>query len=230
MDMTGIILSHFNEHKGFVPFLYSSSIKEEGLINDILFRSTLNLVGGTRNLSEERESFIDFPDYQVIDCSYLKGVESSSIKGGIMPIILILFTSNEYKVNIYANLLQIMEDLKILMHKIIPNWKDKKFSNINSLKNLLNSYKSKYEKFFTGNSNDTIEKQSKMFKIACPACSREVSILVPNDIPELLVILITNLPCKHNFEAFFTKGSEFRGTSTIKGSSANDLKDIFDKL
>ena len=102
-----------------------------------------------------------------------------------------------------------MEDLKILMQKIIPNWKNKEFSNINSQKNLLNSYKSKYEKFFIGISNDTIEKQSKMFKIACTACSREVSILVPNDIPELLFIPITNLPCKHDFEAFFTKGQNF---------------------
>ena len=104
MDMTGIILSHFNEHKGFVPVLYSSSIKEEGLIKDILFRSILNLVGGTRNFSEERQSFIVFPDYQVIDCFYLKDVKLFSIRGGIMPIILILFTSNEYKLHIYANI------------------------------------------------------------------------------------------------------------------------------
>ena len=228
----GIILSHFDEHKGFIPVLYSSSVIEANLIREIVFRSTLNLVGGTKNISEERESIIDFPDHQLIGCSYLRSVESSSIRGGFMPIILILFTSSGNRIHIYYNLLQIMENLKDLMTKILPYWKNTKFSNTSSLKNSLVEFKSQFENRLSISTSDTLETQSNEFIIECPECSQEITVLVPSKIPDLLTIPIANAPCKHNFEAYFTKGPEFRGTSKVKSGSDTDngLRDIFNKL
>lgn len=226
----GVILSHFDETKGFVPILHSSSADVERFIKDIVFRSTLNLVGGAKNITEERESFIDFPDHQLIGCSYLRSAESSSIRGGLMPIILILFTSSANKVHVYFNLLQIMEDLKDLMTKVIPQWKNNKFSNYNLIKDLLFKFHSQFEDSLSRASSDTLETQSNKFTIECPECSQEISVLVPRQIPDLLTIPIANAPCKHNFEAYFTKGPEFRGTSKGKSDSDNGLKDIFNNL
>ena len=226
----GLILSYFDEQKGFIPVMYSSSIDRSGLIKEIVFRSTLNLVGGSRDLSEERESFIDFPDHQLIGCSYLRSVASSSIRGGSMPIILILFTSSVNRVHVYLNLLQIMGDLKVLMAKVVPYWKDKKFSNMNSLNNLLSEFKNQFENTLSITTSDTLETQSNKFTIQCPKCSQEVTVLVPNQIPDLLTIPIANAPCKHNFEAYFTKGPEFRGTSKAKSDSDNGLREIFNNL
>jgi len=228
----GIILSYFNEQKGFIPVLYSSSINEGSLIKEIVFRSTLNLIGGAKNISEERESIIDFPDHQLIGCSYLRSVESSIIRGGLMPIILILFTSNANRIHLYFNLLQIMEDMKDLMTKILPYWKNTKFSNIDSLKNLLFEFKSQFGNTISRSTSDTLETQSNKFIIKCPECSQEITVLVPRQIPDLLTIPIANAPCKHNFEAYFTKGPEFRGTSKAKSGSDTDngLRSIFNNL
>lgn len=228
----GIILSYFDEHKGFIPVLHSSSVNEGSLIKEIVFRSTLNLVGGTKNISEERESIIDFPDHQLIGCSYLRSIESSSIRGGFMPIILILFTSSANKIHVYFNLLQIMEDLKDLMTKILPYWKNTKFADTSSLKNLLFEFISQFEKTLSISTSDTLETQSNKFIIECPECSQEITVLVPSKIPDLLTIPIANSPCKHNFEAYFTKGPQFRGTSKAKSGSDTDngLRDIFNNL
>ncbi|TFG12615.1 MAG: hypothetical protein EU531_10410 [Promethearchaeota archaeon] len=228
----GIILSYFDEQKGFVPVLNVTSDRGASLIKDIVFRATLNLVGGAKNISEERESFIDFPDHQLIGCSYLKSVESPSIRGGRMPIILILFTSNVNRVYVYSNLLQIMGDLKNLMEKILPYWKDTKFTNINVIKSFLHDYKSKIDNISLSDSLDKSGSQEKKFIVKCPECSQEVSVLIPRQIPDLLTISITNAPCKHTFDAYFTKGPEFRGTSEKRSESDknNGLKDIFNNL
>ena len=228
----GIILSYFNEQKGFIPKLYSSSDNDGSLIKEIVFRSTLNLVGGAKNISQERESIIDFPDHQLIGCSYLRSVESSSIRGGFMPIILILFTSSVNKTHVYFNLLQIMEDLKDLMTKILPYWKNTKFTNTHSLKGLLVEFKSQFENTLSRSNSDSLETQSNKFIIECPECSQEITVLVPRQIPDLLTIPIANAPCKHMFEAYFTKGPQFRGTSNARSGSDTDngLRDIFNNL
>lgn len=225
--MNGIILSQFDEQKGFIPVIYSSSIKNETLIKEIIFRSTLNLVGGTKNITEERESFLDFPDHQLIGCSYLRSVESTSIRGGFMPIILILFTPNENKIHVYSNLVKIMEDLKILMTKILPSWKERKFSNAIALKGILNESVKQYESTLLSSSSPSRENK---FIVECPICSQQMDIFVPTKIPDLLVLPIANAPCKHNFEAYFTKGPEYRGTSKGVTDTDNGLKDIFNNL
>ena len=227
----GIILTHFDERKGFRPVLYSPLDLDANLIKDITFRSTLNLVGGSQDLSEERESFIDLPEYELIGCSYLQSVESSAIRGGNMPIITILFLPTSYRSYIYHNLVQIMENLKKLMTDIIPNWKHIKFQNINKLESLLSKYLSDFRISISGFLEKTLDRESKNFVVACPKCFQEMNVLVPNEIPDLLVMPITNAPCGHLFDAYFTKGPNFRGTSDLKSSeSKDDLKDIFNNI
>lgn len=230
MMTTGLILSQFHEQRGFIPVVFSSSTNSESMVKDIIFRSTLNLVGGTKNISEERESFLELPDHQIIGCSYLKSVESTSIRGGIMPIILILFTSNENKINVYHNLLQIMEDLKGIMIKILPYWKDTKFSSTNAIKGLLNNQSAQFESSISKSSGAPSDSQENKFVVECPECSQQIDVFVPSKIPNLWVVPIANAPCKHNFEAYFTKGPQFRGTSKSVSESDNGLKDIFNNL
>ncbi|MHA1980234.1 MAG: hypothetical protein ACTSXN_03985 [Promethearchaeota archaeon] len=122
-----------------------------------------------------------------------------------------------------------MEDLKDLMTKILPNWKNIKYLNIPSIKNLLLEFNNHFESTLSRSTSDTLEKQSNKFIIECPECSQEITVLVPSQIPDLLTIPIANAPCKHNFKAYFTKGPKFRGTSK-SSESKDDLKDIFNNL
>ena len=59
-----------------------------------------------------------------------------------------------------------------------------------------------------------------------------MNINVPVKISNLLTMPITDSPCGHIFDAYFTKGPSFRGTSEAKSSKSlkDGLSDIFDKL
>jgi hypothetical protein len=230
----GVILSIFNDIRGFTPVSYFPSNIKANLLKNIILRATIFAAGGIEDYSIDRESLIDLREDGIIGVTYMSALDAPHVRGGQMLIVLINFTSEINRYCLYQNMIKILEKNKNEMEIIKSSWSGKEFSNISSIKdNLKEIYDYLIEKIVK--STTKLESQiieEIRFTVKCPECSNEAIIFIPKKIEKLLSIPVTNLPCEHKFEVYFTKGPNFRGTSAVKGieKKKDDLKDIFDSL
>lgn len=230
----GVILSVFDDIRGFVPITYFPSNMNSDLIKNIILRATIFAAGGIEDYSIDRESLIDLREDGVIGVTYMSALDAPHVRGGQMLIVLINFTSENNRYYLYQNMIKILGKNKDEMEIIKSFWSGEEFSNISHIKdNLKIIYEYLIKKIAKSTSKlDQQLIEETRFTIKCPECSNEAILFVPKNIEKLLSIPVTNLPCEHKFEVYFTKGPNYRGTSAIKSTEKNkdDLKDIFDIL
>ncbi|MHC1591290.1 MAG: hypothetical protein ACXQS8_04345 [Candidatus Helarchaeales archaeon] len=228
----GVILSAFDEVKGFIPIEHVPSGINSELIQEIILRVTIFTMGGVRDLIFEREALFDYPEEGILGTTFTCTVDSPDVRGGKKPLILISFTADSNRANLYQKLIEMMKNSKRVMYKIKKEWNQAKFTNKKRIRSWLKEHYEfmKREIAESPLKGENGYEKSVRFIVKCPACSNEVVIGVPKNIKDLLAIPITNLPCGHKFEAYFTKGPELRGTSQVQGSKENEIRDIFDKI
>lgn len=231
--LDGVVLSIFDDKLGFVPVSYFPSNLKSDLINDIVLRATLFTVTGADS-SFERESLIDLREDGVIGVTYMSVLDCPEIRGGKMPVVLINFTPNKNRYALYRSMIDILHQNKETMEEIKSKWTGTKFPDIPKISENLKDL----HIYFTSKITESIKQvgtqdiEDVHFTIKCPECSNEAILNVPKNIDKLLAIPVINLPCEHEFEAYFTKGPSFRGTSAVVGkeSKKDDLRDIFDLI
>ncbi len=229
-----IVLSIFDDRTGFKPEYYSPEASDIEVIKRVIFQATLFLVGGTEDLKTERESILDIPEHSLIGVTHMTSAPSPSLRGGNMPIILIYVTPSENRSKVYNNIVAIMELMKQTALEIKGNWAGNKFSDKKRNKMIVDGLGPEIESLISqfASVEKIFEANMQIFAVQCPECSTSTELKVPKNIKDFLAIPVVNIPCNHEFEAYFTKGPTFRGTSPVKGkeSKKEDLKDIFANL
>ncbi len=226
-----IILSVFDDKTGFKPEYYFPEESDIEVIKRVIFQATLFLVGGTEDLKTDRESMLDLPEHNLIGVTHMTSAPSPSLRGGNMPIILIYATPSENRSKVYNNIVSIMDTMKVTALEIKSTWVSNKFSDKKRIKTLVNGLGPEIEGVISefASVEKILETHVQIFDVKCPECSTSTQLKVPKNIKDFLAIPVVNIPCNHEFEAYFTKGPTFRGTSPVKGRELKkeDLKDIF---
>jgi len=230
----GVVLSIFNETQGFIPEYYTPERTDIEIVKHIIFRATLFLVGGADEIKKDRESMLELPEHDLFGILYMTSVESEEIRGGNMPLILILFFSSDDKGPVYSKIAEIIDTLKESAKPIKEKWNGSKFSDKRALREIIKEIPKEIGNLISDSERNeqSFEENISIFEVKCPECSSFVSVKVPKHIKGLLAIPVHNIPCKHEFEIYFTKGPELRGTSALKGPKERkeDIKDIFENL
>jgi len=230
----GIVLTKFDDIKGFVPITYFPSNIKPDLLKNIIYRGTVFAMGAVDDMNLDRESLMDLREDGIIGLTYMCALNAMDVRGGQTPIVLINFTAMSNRYNLYHCMTDILKKNKNMMINIKKIWNGKDFTDLIGVREYL---KEVYE--FSINiinkSKNEIDLQIPdefRFTIKCPECSNEAILLVPKNIEKLISIPVINLPCSHEFEVYFTAGPTFRGTSAVKseGPKEDDLRDIFDLI
>lgn len=230
----GVILTQFDDIKGFVSVAHFPLNIKADLIKSIIFRATIFAMGGVDDLTSDRETLIDLREEGVIGVTYMSAVDAPYVRGRQMPIILIYFTSISNRYALYQNMTEILKMNKDIMEEIKPLWSETQFLKLSQINDCLKEIYQFTTKIISDSMAQigTPNAQEINFNVKCPECSNEAVLRIPKTIEKLLSIPVTDLPCGHQFEVYFTKGPTFRGTSMAKDlSHKNDnLKDLFEKI
>ncbi len=231
---SGVILSKFDDIIGFVSVAhFPSNIKEE-FLKQIIYRATMFTMGGVDDLTSDRETLIDLREEGIIGVTYMSAVEAPNVRGKQMPIVLIYFTSISNRYALYQNMIEILKKHKDIIEIIKPLWTETQFVSLSKITDCLEQVYQLSNNIISESIAQigTLSTEEINFNVKCPECSNEIVLKIPKKIDKLLSIPVSDLPCGHQFEVYFTKGPTFRGTSMAKElSPKNDnLKDLFDKI
>nr|MDO8088826.1 hypothetical protein [Candidatus Sigynarchaeum springense]MDO8116582.1 hypothetical protein [Candidatus Sigynarchaeota archaeon] len=229
-----VVLSIFDDRTGFKPEYFYPEERDIEMIKRVIFQATLFLVGGTEDLKTDRESILDLPEHNLIGVTHMTSAPSPGLRGGNMPIVVIYVTPSENRGKIYNNIVPIMEMMRDVTHAIKGNWSGSKFSDKKKIKILMDRLGPDIDNIVSqfAETEKNLETSMQIFEVICPDCSTSTILKVPRNIKDFLAIPVVNIPCNHEFEAYFTKGPTPRGTSPVKKKEAikDEIRDIFTNL